>query len=114
MPDPEYTPLTADDLAAYVGARGDADTAFVASCWARAVVMVDEACTDVDGAAISVPVEIKDGCYLGVGSELFHQRQAPNGISQFASGDGSAIRVARDPMVAAWAQLRPYIGLGVG
>jgi hypothetical protein len=48
------------------------------------------------------------------GSELFHRRSAPNGIAQFATLDGgSAVRVARDPMIGAYPLLTPYVGLGV-
>jgi len=48
------------------------------------------------------------------GSELFHRRSAPNGIAQFATLDGgSAVRVARDPMIAAYPILTPWVGQGI-
>jgi len=45
-------------------------------------------------------------------SELFHRRSAPMGVSQFASADGSAVRVARDPLLGVYPLIRPYVGLG--
>lgn len=101
--------MTAADLTAYVGAP-PSDDAFVGACWVTAVELV----TRYVGGA-TVPGEITDRATLEVGSELFHRRQAPNGIAQFASPDGgAAVRVARDPMVAAYPLLAPYVGLGVG
>lgn len=98
--------LTAADLQAYVSAPTD-DEAFVLSCWAEA----DQLITDRIGPA-DVPAAIADRARLEVGSELYNRRNAPNGIAQFASPDGSAIRVARDPMVAAYPLLAPYLPLG--
>jgi hypothetical protein len=46
-------------------------------------------------------------------SELFHRRSAPNGVAQFASFDGSPIRVAKDPMNAVYPLLMPYTGYAV-
>ena len=99
-----------DDLKAYVGAP-DSDNAFVASCWTEAHALVDKFC----GVAVAdVPASVLQRAKVECGSELFHRRSAPNGIAQFANLDGSsAVRVARDPMVAAYPLLTPYIGLGV-
>jgi hypothetical protein len=46
-------------------------------------------------------------------SEIFHRRQAPGGITQFADMSGSAVRVGKDPMNAAYELLRPYVGFAV-
>ncbi|WP_350348018.1 hypothetical protein ABIQ69_15470 [Agromyces sp. G08B096] len=62
--------------------------------------------------AATVPQAVLDRATIEVGSELFNRRAAPNGISQFAGPDGSAIRVARDPMVGAYPILQPYLPLG--
>lgn len=99
-----------DDLKAYVGAP-DSDNAFVATCWTEAHALVDKFC----GVAVAdVPAAVLQRAKVECGSELFHRRSAPNGIAQFANLDGSsAVRVARDPMVAAYPLLTPYIGLGV-
>jgi hypothetical protein len=65
------------------------------------------------GEVADVPAHIHDQAVYIASSELFHRRSAPNGISQFASGDGSAVRVARDPMTAVYPLLLPYCGYGV-
>lgn len=100
------------DLAAYVspGAALPASAeAFAASCWAQAEALVAQHIGDAD-----VPAPISDRAALEVAAELFHRRQAPNGISQFATPDGGgAVRVARDPMVAAYPLLAPFVGRGL-
>lgn len=58
------------------------------------------------------PTEILDRATIEAASELYHRRQAPNGISQFATPDGSPIRIARDPMNTARAILTPFLPLG--
>ena len=91
------------DLASYVGADV-ADNAYVTQCWNAAVVLVEE----YVGSAI-VPDEVLERAFLEVGSELFHRRNAPNGVTQFASFDGTAIRVARDPMIGAYSILAKWV-----
>ena len=98
--------MTADDLKAYVSAP-ESDAEFVGACWTEA----EELILDFVGAAI-VPDSVIARATLEVGSELFHRRQAPSGFSQFATPDGSAARVARDPMVGAYPLLGRYLGLG--
>jgi hypothetical protein len=44
---------------------------------------------------------------------LFHRRQSPGGITQFADMSGSAVRVGKDPMNASYELLRPYVGFAV-
>jgi len=34
-------------------------------------------------------------------------------VAQFASMDGTPVRVARDPMIAVYPLLQPYVGYGV-
>jgi hypothetical protein len=100
--------LTTDELAAYTGANLSDDT-FLEACLTEATMLVGR----FVGTA-TVPAEIVDRATLEVSSELFHRRQAPNGIAQFATVDGvSPIRVARDPMVAAYPILTPWLGVGV-
>jgi hypothetical protein len=101
--------MSAENLFTYVGAHAQQE-AFVDSCWAEASALVDDYVGEVQ-----VPTVILDRAKLEVGSALFHRRQAPNGIAQFATADGNnAVRVARDPMVAAYPLLERYTGLGVG
>ena len=100
--------MTATQLKSYVGAP-DSDTTFVTQCWDEAVALV----TTFVGTA-TVPATVLLRARIECGSELFHRRSAPNGIAQFATLDGgSAVRVARDPMIAAYPILVPYVGQGI-
>jgi hypothetical protein len=60
----------------------------------------------------AVPDVVIDRAVLVVAAEMFQQRSAPNGVTQFADMDGVGIRVARDPMLGAYPILRPYVGGG--
>jgi len=95
------------DLKSYVNGSVD-DLEFIQSCEYQAQDLVD----GYVGLAI-VPLTILERAYLEVGSELFHRRSAPNGVAQFTTLDGSAIRIARDPMVGAYPLLRRYVGWGI-
>lgn len=100
--------MTAADLKDYVRATSADDDSFAAQCWEEAVELVGR----YVGSA-TVPQTVLERAHLEVGSELFHRRNAPNGISQFATLDGSsAVRVARDPMVGAYPLLARYVGGG--
>jgi hypothetical protein len=97
-----------DDLKAYVGAPAS-DDAFVADCWTEASALVAK----FVGTA-TVNADILNRAKIECGSELYHRRSAPNGVAQFATLDGgSAVRVARDPMIAAYPILVPYVGQGL-
>lgn len=92
----------------YVGAA-HTDDAFVESCWDEAIALVAKF---VGTATVNADVLFR--AQIECGSELFHRRSAPNGVAQFATLDGgSAVRVARDPMVGAYPILTPWVGLGV-
>lgn len=97
---------SAADLQAYVNANSS-DEAFVTTCLAEATALVQA----YVGTAVVPPV-VLDRAVLEVGSELFHRRQAPSGVAQFAALDGAPIRVARDPMVGAYPLLARYVGGG--
>jgi hypothetical protein len=94
------------EFQAYVGTD---ETSFPEECLNAGHALV----TRYVGEVTSVPTHIHDQAVYIASSELFHRRSAPNGISQFASGDGSAVRVARDPMTAVYPLLLPYCGYGV-
>lgn len=90
-----------DNLSLYVGLPiGSADDVFVHACYDEAHILVDKYV-----GTLTVPAAIVARAKLECGSELYHRRNAPNGISQFAGFDGAPMRVARDPMVSA----RPLI-----
>lgn len=95
-------------LREFVGAP-HSDNDYVDDCWHEAEALVINMCGD---AIANVPAVILQRAKLNCGSELYHQRSAPQGISQFASADGSVVRVARDPMVAAVKILQPFLPIG--
>lgn len=117
-------PLTggdnADSLAEYVGLSEV--TGFVRDCWEDAYTLVEgwleSTCGPRWEAADAmrlyphVPADVAGRAVLEVGAELYHRKNTKNGISQFASPDGSAVRVARDPLTPAYPILRPFIGGG--
>lgn len=98
---------TAADLQAYVNASSPADVAYTTTVVLEAAELVKTFVGDA-----TVPDAVLDRAVLEVGSELYHRRQAPNGIAAGAGLDVAPIRVARDPMVGAYPLLRPYVGGG--
>ena len=97
-----------DDLKAYVGAPAS-DDAFVADCWTEASALVAK----FVGTA-TVNADVLNRAKIECGSELYHRRSAPNGLAQFATLDGgAAVRVARDPMIAAYPILVACVGQGI-
>ncbi len=97
--------MTAADLSEYVGAA-PADIDYVEECWDTAHALVDKAV----GTA-SVPAAVMKRAKLECGSELYHKRSAPMGVSQFASADGAPMRVGLDPMRSAMKVLMPFLPL---
>lgn len=108
--------VTDTDLKAYVNAS-NSDDEFITSCLEQATALVTrynrvwDSLTGVYGPS-AAPTAVVDRAVLEVASELFHRRNAPNGVAQFASLDGSPIRVARDPMVGAYPLLNAYVVTG--
>lgn len=99
--------VTLEQLQAYIGT--DETGSFIESCLAASNAHVG----NYIGAVDTVPNDIHEQAILICASELYHRRSAPNGIAQFASTDGSAIRVGKDPMAAVYPLLLPYVGFGV-
>lgn len=98
--------MDSSDLATYVGATDD-DSEFVQQCWDEAYALVSAFVGGVD-----IPQSVGDRAVLETASELFHRRNAPNGIAQFAAFDGSPVRVARDPMTPAYPILARVMVVG--
>lgn len=103
--------MSATDLENYVGAD-PSDIAYVEQCYGEALSLVTAYVGTIDPVT-AIPDEVLERAYLEVGSELYHRRQAPNGVAQFSTFDGAPIRVARDPMVGAYPLLQRYLGLGM-
>jgi hypothetical protein len=91
------------DLKAYVGAP-DSDNDFVEECWDTAKDLI---ASYVQSAKI--PANVLKRSYLEVGSELFHRRNAPMGVSQYATYDNAPVRVQRDPLVGVYPLLNRYM-----
>lgn len=64
---------------------------------------------------VTVPPIIVARAVREVAADLWNRRDAPNGIKQFGDGAGGVIpvRVARDPLTAAYPLLAPFTGPGV-
>jgi hypothetical protein len=116
-------PAEWEQLKSYVNQMSSTDDAFIESCWDEAKELVGNhvggpALTEAqqtirDAALALVPVNVLTRCYLEAGSELYHRKNAPNGISQFATPDGTAgVRVARDPLVGVYPLVAPYMAAG--
>jgi hypothetical protein len=99
--------VTVTDLQLYIGTDETGD--FIESCLSAGNAMVG----NYIGASDLVPHEVHHQAILICSSELFHRRSAPNGIAQFASMDGSPIRVGKDPMTAVYPLLQPFVGWAV-
>lgn len=92
-------------VAEYVGDRSNGN--FAAECAEQAVSLVARY---LGTRAESVPVSVVRRAQLEVASELFYRKDAPNGITQFATPDGgTGIRVARDPMLGAYPILDRFL-----
>jgi hypothetical protein len=99
--------VTVAELQAYIGT--DETGSFIESCLSAGNAQVGNYIGVID----TVPNEIHRQSILICSSELFHRRSAPNGIAQFASLDGSPVRVAKDPMGAVYPLLMPYVGWAI-
>jgi hypothetical protein len=100
--------VTAADLGEYV-APGMPVTEYMTRCLDVAALLV----ASQIGSGANIPTTIVDRATLEVAAELYHRKNAPNGVKNFADGfDGAAIRVARDALVAARPLLAPYLPMG--
>lgn len=104
------TPELANRLKQYVsggsGSVPGAEDAFIEACIAEAAALVDHL---VGTSVALVPTEVLHRAYVETGAELFHRKAAPQGITQFASVDGAAIRTRRDPLEAVRPMLTPFL-----
>ncbi|OZD30818.1 hypothetical protein CH252_40615 [Rhodococcus sp. 06-1477-1B] len=98
--------MTAADLAQYVDARDERDTARVQTSWATATALVNA----YVGAA-AVPADVLQQVYVEVGAAIFRRKEAPGGATQFATfGDQGAVRISADPLAGVYPMLRPFLG----
>lgn len=110
---------TLADLKAYLGITSTNDDAVLQDCLDMAQALVDVRNVKWDSTSEAyvtsdAPATVVDRAAIAVAAEIWNQKKAPNGISQFAAYDGvNPIRVARDPMVAAYPLLAPWVVMGV-
>lgn len=109
--------ITLDEAKQFVNPAGvnpgnatDQDDAYISQCLAEAEELVDAFTAGED-----IPVISKNKAKLLTLSALYHQRNAPNGIQQFADFGGAVnvVRVARDPMIAAYPILARFMVIGL-
>lgn len=98
--------VTVEEFRAYVGTNEV--SSFVDDALATGLDLVERYI-----GTTTIPANVVDSAVLMCASEIFHRRQAPGGITQFADMSGSAVRVGKDPMNAAYELLRPYVGFAV-
>ena len=94
-----------DALAGHVGALED-DADYVQDCWDQSVALVDQR-----AGSDTVPDLILQRAYVEVGADLYWRRGVRNGIVGL-QGDGSPMRISRDPMMTAESILRPFLSPG--
>lgn len=100
--------LDLNKFRAYTGGR-PTDDGMLTDCWNEASEMIMHYIGDA-----TVPVATLTRAVTEVGAELWNRRNAKGGITQFADGSANPIRLARDPMVAAYGILTPFVGMGIG
>lgn len=102
--------VTLEQAKQYVnpGSTTTQDDAYIQDCLDEATDMVTAFTADQ-----TIPTVAFDRAVKEVLSELYHRRNAPNGIAQFSQYDGGPIRVARDPMVGAYPILSRYMVIGL-
>lgn len=103
----------------YVGlpapATPDAVPALVTRCASAASELVWAWLNGTDwrySGDVPASMSLIDRAILEVAAELYHRKNTKNAVAQFASPDGSPVRIARDPMVAAYPILRQLVGGG--
>lgn len=111
--------VTSTKLATYVGASEDEYTELLADCLSEAQALVDKFNRKWDDVVAGyvpsdAPTAVVDRAILEVAADLFNRRNAPNGIvnGQFANFGGdqaAAVKIARDPMEAAYPILRRWV-----
>lgn len=113
--------MTPERLASYVGntQTDTANTDFLSACVLEAAHVVARyaagevaaTTTETTVTGTSVPDSVLDRAVLEVAADLYYRKSAPSGIAQYAtdSGGTGAVRIARDPIRAAYDLLRPYL-----
>lgn len=96
-----------ESLSTYVKAT-DKDSEYVQDCHEQAEAMVEQFIKDNGRTNVTLPEVIKARAVLEVGAELYFRRQSRLGIAGLDNAEGQPMRIARDPMRAAYDLLMPY------
>ena len=99
--------VTLAQFQSYIGTDETGD--FIESCLSAGNAHVGRYIGGVD----TVPNDIHEQAILICSAELFHRRQSPQGVTQFASMDGNPVRMGKDPMTAVYPLLQSYVGFPV-
>jgi len=101
--------VTPQALATYVQTDYASETAYLTQCVEEAEEMISDHTT---GA--TVPPKTRRRAVMEVSADLYYRRKTRNGVADFDGMENAApVRVARDPMTAAYPILRPYVGPGI-
>jgi hypothetical protein len=95
--------ITVANFAEYLGTDDVGD--FVQSCLTAGHALVDRYQGDAE-----VPNQVHVQAVFIASSEFFHRRNSPQGVTQFAAMDGTAVRAGKDPMTAVYPLLQAYVG----
>lgn len=110
------TALDPARLAKYVGESATAPASdYAKECAAEAIAMVDNYATE-ENLRKQPPSPVLSRAALEVGAELYHRRTSRNGVAGFGESPDNftPLRIARDPMKAAYDVLRPYLKAPIG
>lgn len=94
-----------DDFREYSGEHS-APSGPIERAVSTGIALVDVLCAGVD----DIPDSVKDTAYLICAARVYANHSAPDGVSQFASADGTPRYIARDPLEAVRPLVRPYLG----
>lgn len=103
-------------LAKYVGEAAALPASdYAKECAEEASAMVAGYATE-DNLRREPPAAILSRAALEVGAELYHRRTSRNGVAGFGESPDNftPLRIARDPLKAAYDVLRPYMKAPIG
>lgn len=94
--------VTVSRLAQHIGTRADNEA--LPSCLAEAGDLVAQRVGPHE-----VPGPILERATLEAAADLYHRSRSHNGVVEFADDGAQPIRIARDPMLTAYAILAPWL-----
>lgn len=109
---PETAP-SLEVLAEYAGSSNPTSV-YLAACRTDAIAMVADYITRNGDETTQVPAHAQSRAVLEVAAELWYRKGARGGIATFDATDMAPVRLARDPMKAAYPFLDPYLPGPIG